>query len=432
MPHLAAAGFLVSTALEENGCMLCRRVSLLLLLAAVFGNAWAEAPDGPKVTLPPVGLHASELAVIVNDADPASVETAAYYAARRGIAADHLVHVSFPPGQAVMSEDEFQQVQAQVREKLPRGVQALALAWTQPHRVACMSVTSAFAFGFDRAYCAEGCELTRPSPYFDSDSNAPFTHLRIRPAMLLAGRNIGEVKALIDRGVRSDNSWPQGRAYLVDTRDRDRNVRAMTFELTMQRLKSAYPIEHVEADWIQGRKDAMFVFTGAATLPRLRSNRFLDGAMGDHLTSAGGMLFNGEQDTVLEWLDAGATGSYGTVEEPCNFREKFPVVPVAMSRYLGGETLVEAYWKSVRMPGQGLFVGDPLARPFGGVRLSRVDGATLLRTRALRPGDYELQSASEAFGHWHVIERLTIGEPGVHELRLPEQGDKFFRLVPTR
>ena len=33
-------------------------------------------------------------------------------------------------------------------------------------------------------------------------------------------------------------------------------------------------------------------------------------------------------------------------------------------RYLAGETLIEAYWKSVEMPGQGIFVGEPLARPY--------------------------------------------------------------------
>jgi hypothetical protein len=32
-----------------------------------------------------------------------------------------------------------------------------------------------------------------------------------------------------------------------------------------------------------------------------------------------------------------------------------------MRRYLDGETLLEAYWKSVAMPGQGIFIGDPLA-----------------------------------------------------------------------
>ncbi len=70
--------------------------------------------------------------------------------------------------------------------------------------------------------------------------------------------------------------------------------------------------------------------------------------------------------SILEWISAGATGSYGTVVEPCNFLEKFPDVPVLLRRYLAGETLIEAYWKSVAMPGQGIFIGEPLARPYAG------------------------------------------------------------------
>jgi uncharacterized protein (TIGR03790 family) len=67
----------------------------------------------------------------------------------------------------------------------------------------------------------------------------------------------------------------------------------------------------------------------------------------------------------LRWLEAGATGSYGTVVEPCNFTQKFPHPGVLMAHYLDGDTLIEAYWKSVLMPGQGIFIGEPLARPFG-------------------------------------------------------------------
>jgi hypothetical protein len=32
--------------------------------------------------------------------------------------------------------------------------------------------------------------------------------------------------------------------------------------------------------------------------------------------------------------------------------------------YLRGSSLIEAYWKSVAQPGQGIFVGEPLAKPF--------------------------------------------------------------------
>jgi hypothetical protein len=35
-----------------------------------------------------------------------------------------------------------------------------------------------------------------------------------------------------------------------------------------------------------------------------------------------------------------------------------------MDYYLRGNTLIEAYWKSVAEPGQGIFVGEPLAKPF--------------------------------------------------------------------
>jgi uncharacterized protein (TIGR03790 family) len=68
--------------------------------------------------------------------------------------------------------------------------------------------------------------------------------------------------------------------------------------------------------------------------------------------------------SAIAWLEQGATASYGSISEPCNHVEKFPNISVLMSRYLRGETIMEAYWKSVAMPGQGLFVGEPLARPY--------------------------------------------------------------------
>jgi len=67
---------------------------------------------------------------------------------------------------------------------------------------------------------------------------------------------------------------------------------------------------------------------------------------------------------ALRWREAGATGSYGTVAEPCNLPQKFPNPAIVIGRYLRGETLIEAYWKSVLMPGQGIFIGEPLAAPF--------------------------------------------------------------------
>jgi uncharacterized protein (TIGR03790 family) len=68
--------------------------------------------------------------------------------------------------------------------------------------------------------------------------------------------------------------------------------------------------------------------------------------------------------SALRWLEAGVTGSFGTVVEPCNYREKFPDPALLLAYYRRGDTLLEAYWRSVAMPDQGLFIGEPLARPW--------------------------------------------------------------------
>jgi uncharacterized protein (TIGR03790 family) len=399
-------------------------------VAGLSGLTHAQAlPSTPQVELPEAGLRTRDLALVINESDPDSVALGRYYAQQRGIAADRVFHIRLPSGQPEVSAAQFTPVLAALRARLPAEVQAFALAWTLPYRVACMSITSAFAFGFDSDFCAQGCQPTRPSPYFDSRSRRPFADHRLRPAMLLAGRTPAEARAMIDRGVRSDQRWPAGKAYLVSTSDRKRNVREKGYETVRARLRAAYPIERVDADRLEGRDDVMFYFTGVQRVAALERNRYLDGALADHLTSFGGELNGSAQTTALEWLAAGVTGSYGNTVEPCNFREKFPDVGVAMAHYLGGQTLIEAYWKSVRMPGQGVFVGEPLARPFGGVRLEAQGRGWLLRTRQLAPGRYLLQSAPSAMGPFRSVAALTVRRPGVQALSLPPNATAFLRLV---
>lgn len=142
----------------------------------------------------------------------------------------------------------------------------------------------------------------------------------------------------------------------------------------------------------------MFYFTGLPHVPSLDSNRFLPGAIADHLTSAGGELFGGSQMSSLAWLEAGATGSYGAVVEPCNFPAKFPAPGIVMAHYLQDETLIEAYWKSVQMPGQGLFIGEPLARPFAGIIHRAREGGVALEASLLAPGLYDVQAAPSMMG----------------------------------
>ena len=85
----------------------------------------------------------------------------------------------------------------------------------------------------------------------------------------------------------------------------------------------------------------MFYFTGDQFVDDIESNQYLPGAIADHLTSSGGKLTDSFQMSAMRWLEAGVTGSYGTVVEPCNLLGKFPNPLIAMSKYLDGATLIE-------------------------------------------------------------------------------------------
>lgn len=184
--------------------------------------------------------------------------------------------------------------------------------------------------------------------------------------MAIAGLSFEQSKALIDRGVNADGSFPEGTAYLLSTSDETRNVRSSVYPLAKRVFaKEKIRVFALKRNDIKFVDDVLFYFTGLANVTHLETLGFVPGAIADHLTSSGGRLTESSgQMSALRWLEAGATGSYGTVVEPCNLLQKFPNPAVLASRYLKGETMIEAYWKSVAMPGQGLFIGEPLAAPF--------------------------------------------------------------------
>lgn len=324
------------------------------------------------------------IALLVNKNDPESLEIAAYYQQQRHIPDQHVIYLDFAPAKDHLSEAEFAGISRQLAAKVTDDIQAYALAWRKPWRVGCMSITSAFAFGFDKRHCASGCKPIQASGYYASKSRQPHTDHGLRPAMLLSGKSVLAVKKLIDRGVAADYSRGSlrqasgtqitGAAYLLSTSDKLRNVRAGLYPRIEQMLGSVLGINRIQADKLQDRNNVLFYFTGLKRVWGIADNYYLPGAMADHLTSAGGQLFSDGQMSILEWIDAGVTASYGAVVEPCNFIAKFPQPGVAMERYLSGDTVLEAYWKSVRMPGQGVFVGEPLASPFKGCRLKRTNG----------------------------------------------------------
>ncbi len=343
------------------------------------------------------------MALVINQRDPLSRQIGDYYQQRRGIPEANIIRVEFTPGKRVLTRIEFEAIKQQVDAASGEHIQAYALAWTLPYRVDCMSITSAFALGFDPAWCAQGCNTTRQSDYYNASTTRPWTDSGVRPTMLLAARDLTDAKKLIDRGTRADGSMPRGHIYLVETSDVNRSVRASLFPMVERAFASVLPVHWEKADSIKNQANILFYFTGLTHVPDIDSNHYLAGAMADHLTSSGGALVGSSQMSALRWLEAGVTGSYGAVVEPCNFIAKFPNPAVAIFHYLRGNTLVEAYWKSVAMPGQGVFIGEPLAQPFRGYTLRKLNGNWMLNSPVLSLGTYRVLAADSVEGPYDII-----------------------------
>lgn len=407
--------------------------------AAPDVEAEAEAAT-PKVIFPKSALEASELGVLVNANDPQSKEVAAHYVSARKIPNANVVTLSFPVND-VMSEADFAIAKAAVDAALGPGIQALVVSWTKPYRVSCMSATSAFALGFDKKYCnttGGACGPTASIDSFDSDTTAPFTDFGIRPTMMLVGKDAATAKALVDRGVAADDTFPTGDGWLLRTTDTARSVRwpamvTLTSEWTDPSVMKLTYVDNSKGaaqDQIESQKDVFFYFTGLASVPKIETNGYRPGAIADHLTSYGGQVPTSGQMSIAKWIEVGVTGSFGTVVEPCNYTSKFPDPRVVVPRYYRGETLLEAYWKSVAAPGEGLFVGEPLARPFGAEQVTFAGGTLTLQTTHLDPlKSYEIESADQESGPFTLVQGGIVVPSHQRAVLTVSPADKaFYRL----
>ncbi len=317
-------------------------------------------------------ITANELGLVINTADPYSVAVGEYYAKRRGIPAAQVVRVQLPQ-RTSLTREEFTALDQTIRSQMPEHVNGLALAWVQPYAVECNSLTSALGMGLQPDLCAHSCAATKASPYGSYFGARPWIVLGVRPTMQLAARSVPEAMAMIERGMASDHTLAAGAAepamaYLAATPDAARNVRERLFPPSGPVPGVAgFEVARVKSDALPPMRRTLIYQTGLARVPAPLGGEWLPGALADHLTSYGGQLERpvGEgQMNVLDWIDAGATATYGSVSEPCNHLQKFPHPQVLIQSYAQGVSALEAYWHSVAWPGQGVFVGEPLAAPF--------------------------------------------------------------------
>lgn len=333
------------------------------------------------------------VAIVVNQRSPNSVQLGNYYAELRQVPAENLLRINWAGGNTDWSKASFettllQPLTAMLDSRgLSNQVDSVLLSMDIPYRVVqsgagtgngCNSTTSVLFYGFqpDGEAPAAGlpvsCSLPDASTNRYAGSELPFRSVSSGNAWLafmLTASNPASAKAIVDRGVVSDGTFPTQNVFLTKSTDVLRNVRYLSFDdaILDSRVLGRANLVRTNIACTDGCWLTFAPMLGCLIGQRtftIPPNSFAPGAMADSLTSYGGSLFTvNDQTTLLAPLNAGATASYGTVIEPCNWLEKFPS-PRTYFYQARGFSIAESYYQSLTNPFQGLLVGEPLAAPF--------------------------------------------------------------------
>ncbi|MGA3284989.1 MAG: TIGR03790 family protein [Verrucomicrobiota bacterium] len=182
--------------------------------------------------------------------------------------------------------------------------------------------------------------------------------------MITAG-SLAQAEQLVDQGFNSDGQFPQQPVVLAKSSDTVRNIRYPYFDNAIFNINilEVSSIFRTNTDSLWGQTGFLGYETGLAQFS-LAPGTFVSGAIGDSMTSFGGVIFGpNTQTNLLTFIDAGAAGSYGTVAEPGTDTQKFPN-PQVYFYQARGFSLAESYYQSVNAPYLGLMVAEPLAAPF--------------------------------------------------------------------
>lgn len=194
----------------------------------------------------------------------------------------------------------------------------------------------------------------------------------------LDGFDHDDARALVDRAVAADGSFPEAPFLCMHAADGARGVRDAECEHALRMLDAA-GFNTAWVDTFDGeltRDDVVAYWTGAASMRgAIDGVGFAPGAIADNLTSFGARPNNffcdetGEtcpesesQTSIARFVRAGATGVQGTVAEPLN--NCFPNAGTLIL-YSQGFSMGEAWIANQRyLHWVNTYLGDPLTTPF--------------------------------------------------------------------
>jgi hypothetical protein len=241
------------------------------------------------------------------------------------------------------------------------------------------------------------------------------------------GNTVAEIDALIDRSLRADGTRPEGSFYFMNTPDQTRSRGRLNndWAATIRSLEAmggkgavlqgVLPDSCTDAGGaVVGCHDALGVLTGIAGMDAVGANfSLLPGAFADHLTSFAATYDEGGQTKMSQWISKGASGTLGTVEEPCT-GGKFPV-PDLHAHYYAGLSLGEAAYRALPwLAFESLLVGDPLTTPFAHAPKLVLEG---LPQGAPVRGSLGLQAVASAGLEGGLMKRFELYVDGQRLLR---------------
>ncbi|MCY2960194.1 MAG: hypothetical protein NTY35_08510 [Planctomycetota bacterium] len=205
------------------------------------------------------------------------------------------------------------------------------------------------------------------------------------------GNTVAEILSCLDRSAAVDGARPAGTTYYCQTNDAARSAPRHGFYPAAVAAIAALGLsaQHLFADLPPAGSTCTGIMTGLAD-PAIDTTALTltPGSFADHLTSYAGTFDGVGQTKMSRWIAKGASGTSGTVEEPCNYAGKFPHARLHVY-YAQGASLGEAWFRSLGyVPFQQLFLGDPLCRPFAYLPvpgLANAPGGAVSGTIGLQP-----------------------------------------------